>query len=97
MNEISFLGRSQIREGQDGPPVQQPRHVRPQHRGCRRAVELGADCQRFYRKKPLKKLISISLYQGHKLVLCTASPVFHQLFFPKENGPEIPKCLQLTK
>lgn len=34
---------------------------------------------------------------GHKLVLCTASPVFHQLFFPKENGPEIPKCLQLTK
>jgi len=34
---------------------------------------------------------------GHKLVLCTASPVFHQLFFPKENGPEIPKCLLLTK
>jgi len=34
---------------------------------------------------------------GHKLVLCTASPVFHQLFYPKETGPEIPKCLQLTK
>jgi len=34
---------------------------------------------------------------GHKLVLCTASPVFHQLFFPKETGPDIPKCLQLTK
>jgi len=34
---------------------------------------------------------------GHKLVLCTASPVFHQLFFPKENGPDIPKCLLLTK
>merc|ERR1712106_1095627 len=34
---------------------------------------------------------------GHKLVLCTASPIFHQLFFPKENGPEIPKCLQQIK
>jgi len=34
---------------------------------------------------------------GHKLVLCTASPVFHQLFFPSESGPEIPRCLVLSK
>jgi len=34
---------------------------------------------------------------GHKLVLCTASPVFHQLFFPSEGGPEIPRCLTLSK
>jgi len=34
---------------------------------------------------------------GHKLVLCSASPVFHQLFFPKENGVDIPKCFSLTK
>jgi len=34
---------------------------------------------------------------GHKLVLCSASPVFHQLFFPKEGGLEIPKCFSLTK
>ena len=37
------------------------------------------------------------LLQGHKLVLCSASPVFHQMFFPKENGLEIPKCFTLTK
>ena len=36
-------------------------------------------------------------FQGHKLVLCSASPVFHQLFFPQENGLEIPSCLVLTK
>ena len=37
------------------------------------------------------------MIQGHKLVLCSASPVFHQLFFPKEGGVEIPKCFSLTK
>ena len=39
----------------------------------------------------------MSTLQGHKLVLCAASPVFHQLFYPQEGGAEIPKCLVLTK
>lgn len=34
---------------------------------------------------------------AHKLVLCTASPVFHQLFFPGEGGPQVPPCLVLSK
>ena len=35
--------------------------------------------------------------QGHKLVLSTASPVFHQLFYPAEGGPEVPDCLALSR
>ena len=29
-------------------------------------------------------------------MLCSASPVFHQMFFPKENGLEVPQCFRLT-
>jgi len=36
-------------------------------------------------------------FMGHKLVLCTASPVFHQLFFPSDTGPEIPACLSINR
>jgi len=36
-------------------------------------------------------------YKGHKLVLCTSSPVFHQLFFPVDSGPHIPDCLTLQR
>jgi len=36
-------------------------------------------------------------FMGHKLVLCTASPVFHQLFYPADTGPHIPDCISLQK
>ena len=29
--------------------------------------------------------------------MSAASPVFHQLFYPSEGGPEIPGCVKLTQ
>jgi len=36
-------------------------------------------------------------FTAHKLVLCAASPVFHQLFYPADGGPDIPTCLSLSQ
>lgn len=36
-------------------------------------------------------------FTAHRLVLGAASPVFHQLFYPVEDGPAIPACLSLSQ
>lgn len=34
---------------------------------------------------------------GHKFILSAASPIFHQLFYPQEDGPNVPSCLKLCQ
>ncbi|XP_023321575.1 uncharacterized protein LOC111696254 [Eurytemora carolleeae] len=40
---------------------------------------------------------TVKEFTAHRLVLCAASPVFHQLFYPVEGGPDIPPCLSLSQ